>query len=198
MSSVSMPEFLPSSHQHIFGRRRLAMLAGFIGLVATCPAKLDDKDILDRLVLIPTAKTFTNLVAKAGLIETLKSEGTYTLFVPTDESMARLTPESLQNLKRDRVLAKKFVTYHLVNLRLASTAFKEGDLKTVEGENVVVKLKGGLKLNNSKITVPDSLCSNGLVHVVDAPLIPPSLTKALTLLPPVKATPTKPPVKPPL
>ena len=172
-----MPEFLPSFNRQASGSRRLIILAVFAALSTTAFAQSEDKDVMDKMIQNPSLKTFVNLVAKAGLIEMLKAEGPFTLFVPNDAAFAKLPPSLLTTLKKDKVLLKKFLTYAMVNGRLESKDFKEGPLKSIEGEMFTIGTKKGLVLSKGKFVAIDERTANGIIHVVDTVTLPPSLMK---------------------
>ena len=129
-------------------------------------ARLDDKDLVDRIILDPTLKTFTRLVAKAGLVETLKSEGPYTIFAPNDAAFARLPSAVMNSLLTEKIFLRKFVSSHIVNRKVFVKDFKEGSLKSLSGELIVVKIKGNLTLNGAKVNKSDIPAANGIIHTM--------------------------------
>ena len=136
------------------------------------PHHPDDKDLIDRLVLDPTLKTFTKLIAKAGMIEMLKGDGPYTIFAPNDAAFAKVPPLALQALTKDKALLRRTLNFHIVSGKIVAKDFKEGPLKTLAGDPLMVKLKGSLTINGAKIVTPDTLASNGTIHIVSTVLLP--------------------------
>ena len=132
-------------------------------------------DIVDTAI----AGHFTTLVAAvkaAGLVDTLKGPGPFTVFAPTDEAFAKLPPGTLENLLKPENKAKlqKILTYHVVAGKvMAADVMKMSTAKTVEGENVSIKImNGGVMVNNAHVTKTDITASNGVIHVIDTVLLP--------------------------
>ncbi len=125
------------------------------------------------------AGSFTTLIAAveaAGLVETLKGEGPFTVFAPTDEAFAALPEGTLDDLlleeNRDQLVS--ILTYHVVPGNVASSDLTEGmTAATVEGNEVTFTLEGGPKVNDANITQPDVAADNGVIHVIDAVIMPP-------------------------
>ena len=128
--------------------------------------------------------TLVSLVKKAGLVKTLSAKGPYTVFAPTNAAFAKLkrtAPATYAAVASDKALLTKVLTYHVLAKKVASPAAvaaakKNGSVKTVEGETVKLSLKGGkLYLNgNAQVIVADIPASNGVIHAINAVLVPPS------------------------
>lgn len=143
------------------------------------PAKLADKDIVDTAVAAGSFKTLAQLVTSAGLVETLKGDGPFTVLAPTDAAFAKVPKKILDVLGKDKALLTKVLTYHVIAGKVMSTDLKNGNVKTVQGENVKVSLKGGAKFNQAKVAKADIVCSNGVIHVIDAVILPPTVAQAV-------------------
>jgi uncharacterized surface protein with fasciclin (FAS1) repeats len=145
---------------------------------ASMARSVDDKDLIDRIVLDPTLKTFTKLVARAGMIEKLKSDGPFTILAPNDAAFAKLPVGTLDALLKDRAQVRKFVLLHVVSGKLMVKDLKEGALKMMSSDSITVKLNGTIKpkgvptVSGAKILVPDVASSNGILHVIVAILVP--------------------------
>ena len=156
-------------------RRTLIALAASTSLFAL-PAFAADKDIVDTAV---GAGSFTTLVAAvqaAGLVDTLKGEGPFTVFAPTDAAFAALPAGTVEDLlkpeNKDKLVA--VLTYHVVPGKVMSTDLTEGmKAKTVQGAEVTITLEGGPKVNGAVISGPDIATTNGVIHVIDAVILPP-------------------------
>jgi len=148
----------------------LACWLSTVGLV-----QREDKDIMDKLILDPSLKTFTNLIVKAGLVETLKAEGPLTVFAPNDAAFAKMPSATLEGLKRNKVLLRKALSYHIFNGKVLSKDFKDGSLKMQSGDLVLVKVRLGppLTINGRSILTPDIETSNGVIHVISTIMTPP-------------------------
>ncbi|MGB5557514.1 MAG: fasciclin domain-containing protein [Paracoccaceae bacterium] len=134
-------------------------------------------DIVDTAV---GAGSFTTLVAAvqaAGLVDTLKGEGPFTVFAPTDEAFAALPAGTVEELlkpeNKDKLTA--ILTYHVVPGKVMSTDLSN-DMKaaTVEGSEVTIMTEGGVMVNGANVTTADIEASNGVIHVIDAVIMPPS------------------------
>lgn len=137
-------------------------------------------DIVDTAVSAGNFKTLVTAVQAAGLVDTLKSPGPFTVFAPTDEAFAKLPQGTVDNLLKDIPKLKSILTYHVVAGRVMSTdVAKMKTAKTVEGENVKIdnatwhghKMP---KINDSEITMADIMTDNGVIHVIDKVLMPPT------------------------
>ncbi len=118
------------------------------------------------------AGTFTTLAAglkAAGLLETLAGKGPFTVFAPSDDAFKKLPHGALEALLKDKGKLKAVLTYHVASGHLLSKDLTSGDLKTVEGSPVHVKLAGSkVQINEAHVTKADILASNGVIHVIDA------------------------------
>jgi uncharacterized surface protein with fasciclin (FAS1) repeats len=134
------------------------------------------KDIVDIAV---SDGRFTTLVAAlkaAGLVETLKGKGPFTVFAPTDAAFAKLPAGTVDNLLKDIPALKNVLLYHVVSGSvMASEVVKMDKATTVLGKDVMIKVVGGkVLINDSQVIIPDIKASNGVIHVIDAVLLPPS------------------------
>lgn len=139
------------------------------------------KDIVDNAAGSADHTTLVAAVKAAGLVETLKGAGPFTVFAPTNEAFAKLPAGTVDNLLKpeNKAALAKILTYHVVSGALKSTDLKDGQkLKTVQGEELVVKYmdnkwmvhdaKGGM----ANITIADVISSNGVTYVIDGVLMP--------------------------
>lgn len=171
-----MVQFSASVNQTKIWARSMAwvFVAGLLSLPAQ--AKLDDKDLFDRMVLDPTLKTFVRLIVKADMIEAIKAEGPNTIFAPNDAAFAKLSPQTLEALKKDKALLRKTLNLHIVSGKVLTRDLKTGTLKTLSGGVLQVTLKVSVPpvlptIGGAKFVTPDAECSNGVLQVVDAILI---------------------------
>jgi uncharacterized surface protein with fasciclin (FAS1) repeats len=176
MSRVIMVQINASLNQNVTRVRKLGLFLSSIALAVSVSARTEDKDLMDKLILDPSLKTFTNLIVKAGLIETLKAEGPLTIFAPNDAAFARMPSAILEGLKKDKVLLRKALSYHIYNGKVLSKDLKDGSLKMQSGDLIVIKVKLGLPLtvNGRSILTPDIETSNGVIHVISTIMTPPS------------------------
>lgn len=130
-------------------------------------------DIVDTAVSAGQFNTLVKAVQEAGLVDTLKGKGPFTVFAPTDEAFANLPAGTLEALLNDKAKLAKVLTYHVVAGEVKSGDVKPGNVKTVEGQSVKVKTRGGnVMVNNAKVVKADVMASNGVIHVIDKVLLP--------------------------
>ena len=153
---------------------RSRLLAGAFALMVASSTAFAG-DIVDTAI----AGHFTSLVAAvkaAGLVDTLKGPGPFTVFAPTDEAFAKLPPGTLESLLKPENKAKlqKILTYHVVAGKvMAADVRKLSMAKTVEGESVAIKLMNdGVMVDNAHVTKTDIVASNGVIHVIDTVILP--------------------------
>jgi uncharacterized surface protein with fasciclin (FAS1) repeats len=164
----------------MFGLRRLAAVAAtVIGIAAgSSSAYAADKDIVDTAVAAGQFKTLAAALTAAGLVDTLKGPGPFTVFAPTDAAFAKLPAGTVDTLLKPESKAKltAILTYHVVAGKvMAADVIKLKEGKTVNGAMVAVKVDGGnVMINNAKVTTTDIAASNGVIHVIDTVLLPPS------------------------
>ena len=132
-------------------------------------------DIVDTAV---EAGTFTTLVAAveaAGLVETLKGEGPFTVFAPTDEAFAALPEGTVDGLLADPEALTKILTYHVVPGSVMAADLTDGmTAATVEGQDVTFTVGDTVMVNDATVTTPDIMATNGVIHVIDAVIMPPA------------------------
>lgn len=137
-----------------------------------------DKNIVELAAGAESLSTLVTAVKAAGLVETLSGEGPFTVFAPTNEAFAALPEGTLESLLKPENKAKlvAVLTYHVVGGSVMSTDLKDGmEAKTVQGENIAVDLSYGVKVNNAKVSTADVKASNGVVHIIDKVILPPSM-----------------------
>lgn len=135
------------------------------------------KDIIDTAVAAGTFKTLATALTEAGLIETLKGKGPFTVFAPTDEAFAKIAKKDLDALLKDKKKLTAVLTYHVVpGTVMAADVMKMKDgakVKTVEGREFVLGLKDGkVKVDGANVVKTDIAASNGVIHVIDTVIMP--------------------------
>lgn len=158
-------------------RMKPALAAALIALTTALPAWAADKDIVETAV---GAGEFTTLAAAldaAGLVSTLKGEGPFTVFAPTDAAFAKLPAGTVENLLKseNRQQLIDILTYHVVPGKvMASDVVGLDEAKTVNGKMIDVQVEGGrVKVNTANVTATDVAASNGVIHVIDQVILPP-------------------------
>ncbi|MEP1574154.1 fasciclin domain-containing protein [Roseibium album] len=141
-------------------------------------AKAGEKDIVDTAVGAGSFKTLVAAVQAAGLVDTLKGEGPFTVFAPTDEAFAALPEGTVENLlkpeNKDQLVA--ILTYHVVPGKVMSSdiAGKKAEVASVQGNKISVDATDGVKVDGAKVVTADIETSNGVIHVIDAVILPKS------------------------
>lgn len=130
-------------------------------------------DIVDTAVKAGSFKTLVAAVTAAGLVDTLKGAGPFTVFAPTDEAFAKLPAGTVDALLKDIPKLTKILTYHVVAGKvMAADVVKLKSAKTVEGSEVKIDASNGVKINDSTVTTADVAADNGVIHIIDSVLLP--------------------------
>ena len=130
-------------------------------------------DIVDTAIAAGQFKTLVTAVQAAGLVDTLKGPGPFTVFAPTDAAFAKLPPGVLDSLLANPTKLKTVLTYHVVAGKVMSNQVKSGPVKTVEGADAMLTARGGkVMIDKATVVKPDVEASNGVIHVIDAVLLP--------------------------
>jgi uncharacterized surface protein with fasciclin (FAS1) repeats len=150
-----------------------AIALSFSSLAFAAEADKKEKDIVDTAVAAGSFKTLATALQAAGLVDTLKGEGPFTVFAPTDEAFAKLPAGALDALLKDKAKLTAVLTYHVVPGKvMAADVVKLKDAKTVQGSMVKIAADKGVKINDANVTKADIVCSNGVIHVIDAVIMP--------------------------
>ncbi|MCX5691105.1 MAG: fasciclin domain-containing protein [Planctomycetota bacterium] len=166
-----------------FSAALLSLIAG--SAIAQCSAsKTADthaaasmmaSDIVDTAVAAGKFKTLAAALNAAGLVETLKGKGPFTVFAPTDEAFAKLPAGTVETLLKPENKARlaAVLTYHVLAAEVAAKDVKTGHVQTVNGQRVdLVAKDGSVKIDGATVTTADIKCSNGVIHVIDTVILP--------------------------
>lgn len=130
-------------------------------------------DLVDTAVAAGSFNTLATALKAAGLVDTLKGPGPFTVFAPTDAAFAKLPPGTLEALLKDLPKLRSILTYHVVPGRLAaSDVVKLTKATTVQGQNLRITTTEGVKVNGASVIKADIPASNGVIHVLDTVLLP--------------------------
>ena len=160
--------------------RKIAAVLAALFVAAPSFAFAGEKDIVDIAAGNPNFSTLVAAVKAAGLVDTLKSEGPFTVFAPTDAAFKKLPKGTVESLlkpeNKDKLVA--VLTYHVVKGKVPASAAVKLDgksVKTVQGSTFKVKVSdGGVMINNAKVVKTDIEASNGVIHVIDTVILPPA------------------------
>jgi uncharacterized surface protein with fasciclin (FAS1) repeats len=130
------------------------------------------KDIVDTAVSAGNFKTLAAALQAAGLVDTLKGPGPFTVFAPTDEAFAKIPKADLDALLKDKDKLAAVLTYHVVPGKVMAKDVKPGTVKTVEGSELTVTTRGGVMVDQAKVTATDIVADNGVIHVIDSVVLP--------------------------
>ena len=141
-------------------------------LVLSAAFSVQAKDIVDTAVGAGSFKTLAAALTAAGLIDTLKGPGPFTVFAPTDEAFAKIPKADLDALLKDKAKLTSVLTYHVVPGKVMAADVKAGKVKTVQGSELTVSTTGGVMVDKAKVVKTDILADNGVIHVLDSVIIP--------------------------
>ena len=158
--------------------RRFLVLTATVAAVAAlagCATSSTPVSVADTIAAQPQLSTLNGLVAKAGLTDTLKGTGPYTVFAPTNTAFAKVPAKTMDDLAKDPAKLKAVLNYHLISGKVMAADVKNGDSKTVNGATVALSKAGEfVTVEDALVQTADISATNGVVHVVDAVLVPPS------------------------
>ena len=130
------------------------------------------KDIVETAVAAGNFKTLTTALTAAGLVDTLKGAGPFTVFAPTDAAFAKIPKADLDALLKDKAKLTSVLTYHVVAGKVMAADVKAGKVKTVEGSDLTVVTAGGVTVDGAKVSATDIVADNGVIHVIDSVIMP--------------------------
>ncbi len=160
------------------------LLLGAVGMLALAlpfaacagPKPSPAKDIVDTAVAAGSFKTLASALQAAGLVDTLKGKGPFTVFAPTDEAFAKLPAGTLEDLLKPENKEKlaAILTYHVVPGKvLAAQVAKMKSAKTLNGQSLTISAgQGTVMVDNARVVKTNILCSNGVIHVIDSVVLP--------------------------
>ena len=147
---------------------------GVVATTAVASATMAaEKDIVDTASSAGSFNTLVVAIQKAGLVETLKGDGPFTVFAPTDAAFAKIPQAQLEAILADKAMLSKILTYHVVAGKVMAADVKAGPAKSVEGDNITITIaNGGVMVDKAKVVKTDIAASNGVIHVIDSVMIP--------------------------
>jgi uncharacterized surface protein with fasciclin (FAS1) repeats len=146
------------------------LIASFLAFGMTISAQA--KDIVDTAVDAGSFKTLATALGAAGLVDTLKGKGPFTVFAPTDEAFAKIPKADLDALLKDKKKLTSVLTYHVVAGKVMAADVKAGKVKTVQGSELTVSTSMGVMVDNAKVIKTDIIADNGVIHVIDTVIMP--------------------------
>ena len=152
------------------------LLGAFLSITMINAHADQKKDIVDTAVAAGSFKTLVAAVKAAGLVDTLKGKGPFTVFAPTDEAFAKLPKGTVESLLKPENKSKlvDILTYHVVAAKVPAAKVKSGKVGMVNKKNARVRVKDGkVTINKANVVKTDIMTSNGIIHVIDAVIMPP-------------------------
>jgi uncharacterized surface protein with fasciclin (FAS1) repeats len=149
--------------------------ASTLALLGACATTPEPTTITDTAARTPQLSTLTKLLTEAGLADTLRGAGPFTVFAPTDEAFKALPAATLQQLASDKERLRAVLSYHVVAGRTMAADIKTGNVKTVNGADVQLSKAGSFAtFDEAVVTQADVPATNGVVHVIDKVILPPA------------------------
>ena len=155
--------------------RRTALAAALVTLVSGCATVSAPVSVAETIAADPALSTLSGLIQSAGLTETLKGAGPFTVFAPTNDAFKAVPAKTMESLGKDPAALKGVLTFHVVAAKAMAADVKNGKVKTVNGADLDLGKAGDFVTigENAIVTKADIAASNGVVHIVDAVLLPP-------------------------
>ena len=141
-------------------------------VIALASLSAQAADIVDTAVAAGHFKTLVTALNAAGLVDTLKGPGPFTVFAPTDEAFAKIPKADLDKLLANKAKLKSVLTYHVVPGKVMSTDIKPGKVKSVQGAQLTISTAGGVMVDKAKVVAADVAADNGVIHAIDTVLMP--------------------------
>ena len=130
------------------------------------------KDIVDTAVAAGDFKTLAAALDQAGLVQTLKGKGPFTVFAPTDAAFAKVPKAELDALLADKARLRQVLTYHVVPGKVMAKDVQAGKVQTVQGGELTLQTGGGVTVDGAKVVKTDIEADNGVIHVIDSVVMP--------------------------
>ena len=161
-------------HRNFFVALSLSVLAALTALTG-CATVQAPTTVADTIAANPNLSTLSGLIVKAGLTETLNGTGPFTVFAPSNEAFAKVPAKTMEMLSANPAQLKSVLTYHVVPGRTIAADVKNGNAKTVQGASLALSKAGTfVTVEDAMVQSADIAATNGVVHVVDAVLMPPA------------------------
>ncbi len=159
----------------IFSNRRALIVFAAVAALSGCATQSSPVSVADTIAAKPELSTLSSLVVKAGLTDTLKGAGPFTVFAPTNAAFAKVPTKTMDDLGKDPAKLKAVLTYHVVPGKVMAADVKNGNAKTVNGANLALSKAGDfVTVEDGLVQTADLSATNGVVHIVDSVFIPPA------------------------
>lgn len=157
-------------------KRRLLLAASAAAVLAAgCATTPQPTNIVDTAARTPELSTLSRLINEAGLAETLRSAGPFTVFAPSDEAFKAVPAATLAQLAQNKEMLRGVLTYHVLPARVTAAEVTTGNAKTVQGANLALSKAGTfVTVEDAVVQKADVAATNGVVHIIDRVLMPPA------------------------
>lgn len=157
-----------------YTRRLAATCMAFVAL-SGCASQPSPMSVTDTIAAMPQLSTLSSLVTKAGLTETLKTSGPFTVFAPSNEAFAKVPAKIMEDLGKDPDKLKAVLTFHVLSGKVMAAEVKNSNAKTVNGANLALSKAGEfVTVEDAVVQKADISATNGIVHIIDSVLTPPA------------------------
>ena len=158
-----------------FIHHRILIAIAVVATISGCATPSSPVSVADTIAAKPELSTLSSLVVKAGLTDTLKGSGPFTVFAPTNAAFAKVPAKTMDDLAKDPAKLKAVLTYHVVPGKVMAADVKNSNTKTVNGANVALSKAGDfVTVEDGMVQTADLTATNGVVHIIDSVLIPPA------------------------
>ena len=158
-----------------FSNRRLLTAAAIVATLSGCATSSNPVSVADTIAAKPELSTLSSLVVKAGLTDTLKSIGPFTVFAPDNAAFAKVPAKTMDELGKDPARLKAVLTYHVLPGKVMAAEVKNSNAKTFNGANLALSKAGNfVTVEDGMVQTADVQATNGVIHVIDSVLIPPA------------------------
>lgn len=154
--------------------RRTSLVLAVTAVLGACATKPMPANLADNVANNPSLSTFNTLVMQAGMMETLKSAGPYTVFAPTNDAFKAVPAATMAALGKDSAKLKDVLSYHIVPGKMMAADVKNSNAKTLQGANLALAKAGDFVIvENATVVAANLDATNGVVHTIDTVLMPP-------------------------
>ena len=158
-----------------FYTRRLAAVCIAVIALSGCATQPSPMSVTDTIAATPQLSTLNSLVNQAGLTETLKTSGPFTVFAPSNEAFAKVPAKTMEDLGKNPDKLKAVLTFHVLSGKVMAAEVKNSNAKTVNGANLALSKAGEfVTVEDAMVQKSDISATNGVVHIIDSVLIPPA------------------------
>jgi uncharacterized surface protein with fasciclin (FAS1) repeats len=165
---------MPTIFTFASATRRAALVAALATLMTGCATVHTPVSVADTIAADPSLSTLNTLIATAGLTDTLKGVGPFTVFAPTNDAFKAVPAKTMDALSKDAALLKATLTYHVLPVKALAADIKNSNAKTLNGAELALSKAGDfVTVESAAVTRADVPASNGVVHIVDTVLLPP-------------------------